>query len=122
MLNHYNCIVVGCFKEIFQGVDTNTLSAVLQALRELNSILANRPPRLSAHHDFLLEPQQTSAEEIPEFISAYLNRPTANPPKHSSRGRPRTRGNHQYRSSRKSLPVPRYNYHERHRQTNRSDT
>ena len=29
MLNHYNCIVVGCFKEIFQGVNTNNLLAVL---------------------------------------------------------------------------------------------
>ena len=31
MLNHYNHIVVGCFKEIFQEVDTNNLHAVLQA-------------------------------------------------------------------------------------------
>ena len=32
MLNHYNCIVVGCFKEIFQEIDINNLPAVLQAL------------------------------------------------------------------------------------------
>ena len=32
MLNHYNCIGVGSLKEIFQGVDTNNLQEVLQAL------------------------------------------------------------------------------------------
>ena len=32
MFNHYNCIVVGSFKEMFQGVNTNNLQAVLQAL------------------------------------------------------------------------------------------
>ena len=37
MLNHYNHIVVGCFKEIFQTVDTNNLPAVLQALKHLIS-------------------------------------------------------------------------------------
>ena len=46
MLNHYNHIVVGGFKEIFQTVDTNDLSAVLQALKDLNFILANRAPEL----------------------------------------------------------------------------
>ena len=35
MLSHYNCILIGCFKDIFQTVDTNNLSAVLQALKEL---------------------------------------------------------------------------------------
>ena len=35
MLSHYNCIFIGCFKDIFQSVDTNNLSAVLQALKEL---------------------------------------------------------------------------------------
>ena len=52
MLNHYNCIVVGCFKEIFQGMDTNNLPAALQALKELNFILANKTPKLSAHYGF----------------------------------------------------------------------
>ena len=66
MLNHYNCIVVGCFKEIFQGVDTNNLPAVLQALKEPNFILANRGPKLSAHYGFPLEPWQISAEEVPD--------------------------------------------------------
>ena len=94
MLNHYNCTVVGCFKENFQGVDTNNLPAVLQALKELNFILANRAPKLSAHYGFPLEPCQISAEEVPGFISTYISRPATNPLKHSSSGRPRTRGNH----------------------------
>ena len=53
---------------------------------------------------------------MPDFISAYLHRPTTNPADHSNRGRPRTRHNHQYRPSKQFLPVPRY-----HRQSNRSD-
>ena len=72
MLNFYNCIVVGCFKEGFQEVDTNNLQAVLQALKELNFILANRAPELSVHYSFPLEPHQISAEDIPDFVSAYL--------------------------------------------------
>ena len=105
------------------GWTPTNLPAVLQALKEIYIILANRAPKLSAHYGFPLEPWQISTEEVPDFISAYLNRPAANsPPEHSSRGRSRTRGNHQYRPSRQSLPVPRYNYNERKRQTNRSDT
>ena len=115
MLNHYNCIVIGCFKDIFQTVDTINLPAVLQALKELNIILANRAPELSAHYSFPLEPWQVSVEEVPDFISAYLHRPTANSAKHSS-WRPKTRANQHYRTSRQSSPVPMYN-----RQTNRSD-
>ena len=99
MLNHYNHTVVGCFKEIFWGVDTNNLATVLQDLKELNFILANRTPKLSTHYGFPLKPHLISAEEVPDFISTYLSRPAANPPEHSSR-RPRTRGNHQYRPSR----------------------
>ena len=117
ILSQYNCIVVGCFKEIFQTVDTNNLTAVLQVLKELNFILADRAPELSAHYGFLLEPQQISAEEVFDFISAYLHRPALNPAEHSNRGRPRNRGNQQCRPSRQSSPVPRQN-----RQTNRSDT
>ena len=82
MLNHYNCIVVGCFKEIFQGVDTNNLPAVLQALKELNFILANRAPDLSAYYCFPLEPGQLSTEEVPDLISTYLSRPVSNLPEH----------------------------------------
>ena len=64
MLNHYNCIVVGGFKEILQGVDTNSLPVVLQALKELNFILANRAPKLSVHYSFPSEPHQISNEEV----------------------------------------------------------
>ena len=117
MLSHYNHIVVGCFTEIFQTVDTNNLPAVLQALKELNFISANRASELSAHYGFSLKSQQVSTQEVPDFISTYLHRPTANSDQHSSRGSPRTRGDQQYRPQRQSLPVPRYN-----RQTNRSDT
>ena len=116
MLNHYNHILIGCFKDIFQTVDTNNLPAVLQTLKELNFILANRVPELSAHYGFTLEPHQVSTEEVPDFISAYLHRPAANSAEHSSRGRPRTRGDHHYRPLRQSSPVPRCN-----RETNRSD-
>ena len=56
IINHYNCIVVRCFKENFQTVNTNNLPAVLQALKELNFILANRASKLSAHYGFPLEP------------------------------------------------------------------
>ena len=101
---------------MFWTVDTNNLPAVLQALKELNFILANRVHELSAHYSFPLEPQQVSMEEVPDFIRAYLHRSAANSAEHSSRGRPRTRGNQHYSPSRQFLPVPRYNI-----QTNRSD-
>ena len=114
MLSYYNHIVIGCFKYIFQTVDTNNLPPVLQALKELNFILANRAPELSAHYGFPPEPQQVATEEVLDFISMYLHRPTANSAEHSSRGRPRTRCTQHYRPSRQSLLVPRYN-----RQTNR---
>ena len=42
MLSHYNRIVIGCFKDIFQSIDMNNLAIVLQALKELNFMLANR--------------------------------------------------------------------------------
>ena len=56
MLTHYNRIVIGSFKEFFQHVNTNNLAEVLQALKELNFILANRAPELASHYDMLLEP------------------------------------------------------------------
>ena len=86
ILSHYNQISLGCFKDIFQSVDTNNLFAVLQALTELNFILANRAPKLAAHYGFPLEPLQVSAKEVANLISAYLNRPTANSTEYSSRG------------------------------------
>ena len=73
MLNHYNHIVVGCFKEIFQGVDTNNLPALLQTPKELNFILPNRAPELSAHYGFPLEPHQIITEEVTDFVSTYLS-------------------------------------------------
>ena len=116
MLSHYNHILIGCFKDIFQHVNTNNLSAVLQALKGLNFVLANTAPELSAHYSIPLEPQQVSTEEVPDFVSSYLTRPTANPTEHSSRGRPRTRGNQHNIYTRQSSPVPEYN-----QQTCRSD-
>ena len=92
MLSHYNCVLIGCFKDIFQSVDTNNLATVLQALKELNFMLANRAPELAAHYSMPLEPHQVSAEEVPDFVNAYLNRPTTYNIKHSSRGRPSTGG------------------------------
>ena len=121
MLNHYNHIVVGCFKEIFQGVDTNNLQVVLQALKELNFILANRTPELSTHYGFPLDPHQTSTEELPDFVSAYLSRPATHLTDHSNRGRLHTRGSHQYRPSRQSSSVLRSNHEDRTRYTHRSD-
>ena len=109
MLSQYNHILIGCFQDISQTMDTNNLSAVLQALKELNFILANRAPELSAHYGISLEPQQVYAEEVPKFISEYLSRPTANTTEHSSRGRPKTRGNQHYRHARQSSPVPSHN-------------
>ena len=50
ILSHYNCILIGCFKDTFQTLDTNNLYAVLQALKELSFTLANRAPELSAHY------------------------------------------------------------------------
>ena len=108
MLSHYNCILISWFKDIFQSVDANNLAAALQALKELNFVMANRAPELSAHYGIPLEPQQVSAEEVPDFVNAYLNRPTANTFNHSSRGRPRTVGNQHYRYTRQSSPVQRY--------------
>ena len=56
MLSHYNRVIIGCFKDIFQSVNTNNLAEVLQALKELNFMLANRAPELAAHYNMPLEP------------------------------------------------------------------
>ena len=56
MLTHYNRIVIGSFKEFFQHENTNNLAEVLQALKELNFILANRAPELPLHYNMPLEP------------------------------------------------------------------
>ena len=52
----------------------NNLSVVLQALKELNFILANRASEMSALYGFPLDPHQISTEEVPDFISTYLSR------------------------------------------------
>ena len=57
MLTHYNRIVIGCFKEFYQSVHTNNLAKVLQALKELNFVLANTAPELASHYNMLLELQ-----------------------------------------------------------------
>ena len=121
MLSHYNHIVVGSFKEMFQAVDTNNLQGVLQTLKELNFILTNRSPELSAHYSFPLKPCQTSAEEVPDIVRTYLARPSTHLEDQSNRGRLQTRGNHQYRPSRQSSLVPRSNNEDRTRYTHRSD-
>ena len=56
MLNHYNRVVIGCFKDIFQSVNMNNLAEVLQAFKELNFMVANRAPELAAHYNMPLEP------------------------------------------------------------------
>ena len=70
MLTHYNRIVIGSFKEFFQSINTNTLAEVLQALKELNSMLANRAPELAAHYNMPLEPHQITAEEVLDLVRA----------------------------------------------------
>ena len=93
MLTHYNRIVIGSFKEIFQSINTNNLAEVLQALKELNFILANRAPELASYYNMPLEPQQITAEEVPKLVRAHLNCTTVYNPEHSIRGRPHSRGN-----------------------------
>ena len=56
MLTQNNRIVIGSFKEFFQSVDTNNLSEVLQALKELNFMLANRALELTCYYNMPLEP------------------------------------------------------------------
>ena len=111
MLMHYNRIVIGSFKEFFQSVNTNNLAEVLQALKELNFILANRAPELAWHYNMELEPQQITAEEVPELVRAHLNCNTAYNLEDSIRGRPCSRGSQHHWYSQQSLPLPRYNQH-----------
>ena len=88
MLTHYNRIVIGCFKDFFQSINTNNLVEVLQALKELNFMLANRAPELAAHYNMAIEPHQISAEVVPDLVKAHLYHATAYNPEHSVRGRP----------------------------------
>ena len=93
MLTHYNRIVIDCFKDFFQSINTNNLAEVLQALKELNYVLAKRAPELVAHYNIALEPCQISAEEVPDLVKAHPHHNAAYNPEHSVRGRPHSRGN-----------------------------
>ena len=61
----------------FQSINTNNLAEVLQALKELNFMLANRALELAAHYNMALEPHQISAEEVPDLVKAHLHHATA---------------------------------------------
>ena len=108
MLTHYNRIVIGCFKDFFQSVDTNNLAEVLQVLKELNFMLANRAPELAAHYNMELELHQISAE-VPNLVKAHLHHNAAYNPEHSIRGRPLSRGNQYNWNNQQSSPLLRYN-------------
>ena len=56
MLTHYNRIIIGSFKEFFQSVNTNNLAEVLQVLKELNFVMANRAPELASYYNMPLDP------------------------------------------------------------------
>ena len=56
MLMHYNRIVIGSFKEFVQSINMKNLAEVLQALKELHFILANRPPELALLYNMELKP------------------------------------------------------------------
>ena len=110
ILTHYNRIVIGSFKEFFQSGNTNNLAEVLQALKELNFVLANRAPELALHYNMPLEPLQITAE-VPDLVRAHLNNNTAYNPEHSIRGRPCSRGNQYHQYIQQSSALPRYNQH-----------
>ena len=111
MLTQYNRIVIGSFKEFFQSVDMNNLSEVLQALKELNFMLANRAPELVSHYNMPVEPHQITAEETPDLVRAHLHHSSAYNPEQSVKGRPHIRGNPYHRYARQSPPLPRYQAH-----------
>ena len=117
MLTHYNRNVIGCFKEFFQSVNTNNLAEVLQALKELNFVLANRTPELASHYNMALELYQITADEVPDLVRAHFHCNTTYNPEHSIRGRPHCRGNQYHWYSWESSPLLRYN-----QQSERSDT
>ena len=100
MLTHYNRIIIGCFKEFFQSINTNNLADILQALKELNFVLANRAPETCSTLQYALELHQITAEEVPDLVRAHLHCNTAYNPEHSIIGRLHSRGNqYQYQYS-----------------------
>ena len=94
MLTHYNRIVISCFKDFFQSVNTNNLAEVLQVLKELNFMLANRAPELTAHYNIALEPCQMPAEEVHKLVKPHLHCNAAYNPEHRS-NKPPTKGTQQ---------------------------
>ena len=88
MLTQYNRIVIGSFKEFFQSVDTNNLSDILQALKELSFVLANRAPELACYYNMPLEPCQITAEDVPDLDRALLHHSSAYNPEHCVREGP----------------------------------
>ena len=97
-------------------VDTNNLAEVLQALKELTFMLANRVPELVAHYNMASELHHISAEEVPDQVKTHLHHATAYNPVQSIRGRPCSRGNQYHPYNRQSSPLLRYK-----QQTQRSD-
>ena len=116
MLTQYNRIVISCFKNFFQSLDTNNLAEVLQALKELNFMLANRAPELAAHYNIALELHQVSTEEVPNLVKDHLHCNAAYYLECSVRGRPCSRGNQYHWYNQQSSLLLRYN-----QQSQRSD-
>ena len=117
MLAYYNRIVISSFKQFLQSVNTNNLAEVLQALKELNFMLANRASELALHYNMVLEPCQITAEEVSDLVRVHLNHSTVYNLEDSIRGRPCSRGNQHHQYSQRLLPLPRYIQH-----SERSDT
>ena len=111
MLTQYNWIVIGPFKEFFQSVDMNNLSEALQALKELNFMVANRAPEIVYYYNMPLEPHQITTEEVPDLGRANIHHSSAYNTENSIRGRPHMRGNSYHRYARQSSPLPRYQVH-----------
>ena len=97
--------------------NTNNLAEVLQTLKDLIFMLANRAPELAGHYNMALEPCQIRAEEVPDLVKAHLHSNTAYNPEHSIRGRPHSRGNKYHQYSQQSSLLLRYN-----QQSERLDT
>ena len=108
MLTHYNRIVIGCFKDFFQSINTNNLALVQQALKELKFLLANRELELASHYNMALELHQISAEDVPDLVKAHLHHTTVYNLEHSIRGRPHSRGNQYHWYNRQLSPLLRY--------------
>ena len=109
MLTHYNRSVIGSFKEFFQSINTNNLAEVVQAIKELNFMLANRAPLLVAHYNMPLEPHQITAEEVPKLVRAHRHCNSPDNLEHSIRGRPHSQGNQYPWYSQQSSLLLRYN-------------